>query len=57
MRLRSYGWDNIPSVVINKGKYQADLFKVHRGYVKNSISWNNSVANIIGEGPRSNDKF
>ena len=56
MRLRSYGWENIPQIVIPKGQFQGELYLRH-GFTKNSITWGNRVANILGGDIKSNDKF
>lgn len=56
IRFRSYGWENVSTSLFNKGLYKFQLIKQY-GMTTDSISWNDSVTEIIGVGPRSNDKF
>lgn len=53
LRMRSYGWENLPHFILNKGKYQVELFSRY-GTTSNSISWD---TDWLGGSERYNDKF
>lgn len=56
VRMRSYGWETISYLLINKRNYKVALHRKY-GSTTNSISWNERIAEVIGGEERHNDKF
>lgn len=56
IRMRSYGWENIPPEIINKSKYSIESFsKV--GVTRSSITWGQKIADALGGEPGTNSKY
>lgn len=56
LRLRSYGWEAIPTHIFNVIRFK-DKLVPHCGTVKSSIKWNDTINNILGGDITINDQF
>ena len=57
VRMRSYGWENLPRSVFNKNIYKLELIKKIGKLCRSTISWQVDLAELLGGSIYHNDRY